>query len=1295
MTQMDSRDLSIMVFPQQWSGSEIISNVLLLPNRKPTAPVQIPTTPTETELPFSQAQPVLKAVFLPGLSKPCWDPAIDPASLVNASPFYTVPPGQEQPGLNQPAFKADIFSALAQQFTPSVQPRMASKGGVKKDLPPTYLAAGGPAPQPGSASADDYGCDLRDTGPHTVPVSPRTMAWGEIFSYALRQPIIAQAIGMSYLEVRIPFSPAAMTDGGWLWMEIDTGSTSNWYARLVEAASSPVVLPANQQPVRSYAARIPPLAGPQKLFSAILFPTLPTAPKPGSSVLDEAQYEADQYTDGFAAIVHTYQPAFADAIIGDDQTLVPGTDAGFQIGWDDAQVTAWYQRQVQTAQDMNAGNAADEFPLGVHGYRVDARQVPDGNADPATPTPAWQSLVAVNASVSAGDSFSATAVQELTVEPTPVSNGGSLNFWLPRYFAHWRGRSLVVNDQYAYAFGSGDPPAEYAQNPSAPQFSGTLTEILNIGLRYGQWYQFRTRLADLTGGGPTAQDSSPDAGVATIQFLRQVPPKAPAVTKEDPVAAPPAILVTRPRLNYPEMVFAGAATDADLAMWLNQVQSGGFSPDVFVPDPDVTTLEIIVEAQAPAHDTGNPASLRDMSTPPEAGDLDGNYRVVYRHQVPFTGTVMNLSVQPQPVAQIRLIPLPAAGSLTLPVPAGRNLRIRIRGLGTGDSTYWGSSLASTGLVTDVQVRYETPSEPKILLTGPAASQLQAYYLRDDPAAPQEAVTAKGVLSTLSSSDLAPGLQHNLASVVQSPTPTPLERLAQALDLPSHGQTLTGPPGRRVLFGAQNTLRHSVTQDLSSLTFASLSELTGRWIVVIRVTLDRDWTYSGIAQNGPGQTGFVLSGAASMTDPDPAPAEVGRVNLPGVVSALSVQPTPDPAQRDQTDLIFFATVDSTVGPDQFPDVTHTSWSLTGTFTGHPTLSIGLWSGTVDVPITLNPRQTPKLVSAGIAESPYVADAQYAATEPRQRALWLEFDSPPEDPQDQYFYRVLGYGPDPLLVSRPSDLPKQGEPSLSVDPEWIRMIAAGDTNDDAGAGAMAQLLAAQAPLSPSGQPVHYLLPVPGSLPPSALELFGFWTIEVRCGHTLWSTAQARYGRPLRVSGVQFPAPQLTVSVDRRTYPFLPAIVASANLAQTVYNGVSLTQPGHPQTQIWFLLYAQVPRVDGQAWRNILLGKVLGKPLNDSIIVKHDPDIQAQNWQIPVAGHFTQPEVENWLNQWQLPASIPTSIVAVELFNGEHNVIAHDADQSVPTAQEAGQDPLGSELGARRILRVSPLTPVRAVC
>jgi hypothetical protein len=1272
---MDLRNLSLMMFPQQWSGTEIIVNLLLLPAGDPTASVA-------GELPFSQAQPVLRAVFLPGFGKPCWDPTVSPASLVYAPLFHPTPPSAEQPGLAQPPFKAGIFAGLAQQFTPSVPARTASLGTVMKDLPPSYLAAAGSPVQP--PSGEDYGCDLRNTPPDTTPVQARTMAWGEVFSHSLRQPLIAQAIGLSYLDVHIPLSPALMSGGGWLWVEIDTTNAANWYAALVTSSAN---LPGSERPVRSYAARIPPLTSPQDLFAAVLFPTQSSAAQPGSMVLDQAQYEADLYVAGVTQVVHAYQPTSADAIVGDDQRLVPGTDAGFQLGWDDEQVRTWQQRQVQTAQAMASGAAADEFPLGVQGYRVDARQVADGNADPASPTPAWHSLVTVQASVSAGDTFSATATEELTVEPVPVSNGGSANFWLPRYFAHWRGRSLVVNDPYAYAFSQGQPPVDYPQNPAAPQFSGTLTEIGDIGLRYGDWYQFRTRLADLTGGGPAAADALPGAGVATVRFLRNVPPKAPAVT-QDQSGTPAAITVARPRLNYPEMVFAGAVTDTDLADLLAQLQ-GGQVTSVFVPDPDVATLEVIVEAQAPSHDTGHPGSLRDMSVPPRAGDLDGNYRVVYRQQIPFTGDSIVLSIDPQPAGQIRLMSPPAAGSTTLPVPTGRNLRIRMRGLGTGDDAYWGSTVASTGLVTDLLVRYEVEAESGVLLPGHVAEQLQAFYLREDPAAPASVVTAASALAALAGADLAPGLQATLSAGFQAASPTPLERLALALALPVTGQTLTAPAGRRVLFGAQNTLRHSVTQDRSAITFSSEVDLIGHWIVVIRVTLDRDWTYSGIAQDGPGQTGFVFSGAASTTQPNPAPAEVGRVNLPGVVSLVSVQPgqpTADPAQRDQTDLIFFATVDSTVPPGQFPAVTNTGWALAATFTGDPAASVNLWSGDVSLPITSPPQHMPRLVSAGIAESPYVADSQYTTTEPRQRALWLEFDRPPPDTNDEYFYRILGYGPDPLLVSEPSDRPAHTEPPLNLDPEWIRMIAAGDSNDDAGVGAMTQLTAATGPAGPS---LYYLLPPPDSLPPSALELFGCWTIEIRDGHTLWSTAQARYGRALRVSGVQFPPPPLTVSVDREVAPAVPGIVAVANLAQTVDAGVSLTTVRYPQTAIWFLLYAQVQRVDGQAWRNILLARTPGTL---------DRHLAAQSRQLPVRGRFAQSAVQTWLSRWQLPASTPTSVLAVELFNAEADVVPeYLADAAGPPVGAAAvqADPLGSELGARRILRVSPLTPVRPVC
>ena len=86
------------------------------------------------------------------------------------------------------------------------------------------------------------------------------------------------------------------------------------------------------------------------------------------------------------------------------------------------------------------------------------------------------------------------------------------------------------------------------------------------------------------------------AGAATIQFLRYVPPKAVAVTL-DKADAPTTITVTLPRLNYPEMVFAGAATQADLDAFLAEVQAvpgtppilSSNYPSVSMPDPDVVT----------------------------------------------------------------------------------------------------------------------------------------------------------------------------------------------------------------------------------------------------------------------------------------------------------------------------------------------------------------------------------------------------------------------------------------------------------------------------------------------------------------------------------------------------------------------------------------------------------------------------------------------------------------------------------------------------------------------------------
>jgi hypothetical protein len=275
-----------------------------------------------------------------------------------------------------------------------------------------------------------------------------------------------------------------------------------------------------------------------------------------------------------------------------------------------------------------------------------------------------------------------------------------------------------------------------------------------------------------------------------------------------------------------------------------------------------------------------------------------------------------------------------------------------------------------------------------------------------------------------------------------------------------------------------------------------------------------------------------------------------------------------------------------------------------------------------------------------------------------------------------------------------------------------------------------------LQPSGtSPVHFLIPLPGAISPSALDLFGFWTYEIRCGHKQWSTAQGRYGRPFRIAGVQHPCPPLTANVERiNTIPTgggvkQPCIVCSADLAQTVLDGRSLTDKQQPQTQIWFLLYAQLRRADGQAYRNLLLDKRPGAqpvtpPSNLGTFIPVKTGIPQQQ-SIPVTAAFSQQAVDAILAQLLLPANTPLSILAVELFNREDLVVTGDGnvfadvnigdiqqitpraskkqsravatlEHSVATSRQSVQnDPLGTQLGSQRILRTSPLAPVRAIC
>src|SRR5581483_7818182 len=72
------------------------------------------------------------------------------------------------------------------------------------------------------------------------------------------------------------------------------------------------------------------------------------------------------------------------------------------------------------------------------------------------------------------------------------------------------------------------------------------------------------------------------------------------------------------------------------------------------------------------------------------------------------------------------------------------------------------------------------------------------------------------------------------------------QLAQQLGVVADGLTLSAPPGRRIAFGASKGVRHTLSGDGSSITFASEAELVRQWIVPLVVDLERDWTWDGFA-----------------------------------------------------------------------------------------------------------------------------------------------------------------------------------------------------------------------------------------------------------------------------------------------------------------------------------------------------------------------------------------------------------------------------------------------------------------
>jgi hypothetical protein len=660
-------------------------------------------------------------------------------------------------------------------------------------------------------------------------------------------------------------------------------------------------------------------------------------------------------------------------------------------------------------------------------------------------------------------------------------------------------------------------------------------------------------------------------------------------------------------------------------------------------DPDVDRLQITVMVQGLKQDT--------------ATDKNG-YSIVYVAKRAFPSNpsdTLSFSVKYFDVEDVSTM-VDQSGPLLL--PTARNVRLSCVALCREDPslTYFGADDVRTGPATVVNVRRESTNETDLYIGELPATQLGAVFCQPDP--PQNTKPAKFSLITL-------GSVANTFQLISSPDIG--SRLATTFSLRNNGLTLRAPPGRRVVISAATSLRHVLGPDLASITFTSQSDIARHWVVCIKLTLKRDWSWDALQFNG-----IVVSRDG---------IEVGRFSPTRNVSVDALQPGPgSQIDRSQTDLIFFDSIDPKPPTGTFPAILTPVWTVAPAFLGSPTVDTSL-KVTLTLPITTAPAQVPSIVSAGIALSPFTPSSNYSSTAARQKRLWIEFASPPSDPQDQFFCRVLRTVPDPLLSTTSISLSDTPEPALPIDPEAARYIVPDQSDDRAGLSAM-QLLT---PSSTSA--VHYSLPLPPGLSATSPELFGFFTYEFRLGHygiapdlgASWSTAQGRYGRPLRVAGVQHPLPPLVPTVQRNA----DGIAVSAPFACPVFDGV-VVQPQPPRSSMWILLYAQVAQLDNsstsasasplllpqQQFRNVLLTRLPASYVRTRL---------RKQYAFAEASIATG-VMEELLVALGLRTEAPLSVLAVEMQGQDFYAMG---------------DPLGADLGRARVLRTSELVAVGKVC
>lgn len=1280
---------SLLTFPQKYESGRLYFNIMVLP-RNINLLESVNGIPAFADTNFELETKMIKG--LEGL------------------PLFSAAAFSEIPEINSPVtHKRNTITAVMQQLelndglkvtsdknlnkdsgaSQQIQQYAAKNVAIRKYLPETYRKAFNfTSPRTRFAVTDDeYECIIKNKEKkNTDPVTNRNyISWGKLMAFILRNPLLAEKAGF-IIKASIEVDLSVLDKGGWL------------FHRFAPASSFGSVQTA------VYAARIPALKGDRRLFSPVLFPVKEVTVN--TATYDEVMQESLIYNDGFARIVHANQPVNQDLLQEKDVSNPPVMDVGLRLGWDDEQLIIWGNRQLRQKDEITEQKI--DAPLGVFGYKVDVRKLGDTKWSSQNRIVVRQDML-INGEtlVPAGQSL------ELPTEVYPTSHGNTMEegFWLPMYFASWNGKCMVVPDKDAeeiYHLAKTRVSVQKAGSNNAINLKPKPTfhpyqqdEDHKVDLIYGNDYQFRIRLMDISGGGPRVEDEQMNGGqrpVADVHFRRNVQAgkliianvdafhklQSVATVKDTSVLenlldASNKLRIKRPLLSYPAVAFTGKYSDAVTLLKQKidnipppQNSDSRVQHTVGLPDPDIKTFKILVEIKSLEMD--NVQSINGKES------FFAWKEKIF--EIPFDQETENYDLE----AEINIIyqdikilnPLDDEGPNDLILPTCREVRLTLTPLVDGadlEGDYAAPFVkeGSSTMLTSFKI-----AEDESDLLSPIDGGLRAFYLQPDPQ-PELAAISKSKL--------------DLVKITPNKTSPELQRLADALNLTVHNLTLQGEKGKRVQFGASNELRHSLSPDSGSVTLSSSKELFNRWLVTLDFSLLRDWSWKGLHEDS-----FTVF--RKINRPGETEEEVGSISVKDVASMTML----DEADRQASRIIFLDCIDPDKYLKNFPReisaqyrlVTNYKKGYEATRKDEPEIL------QIDLPITTIPHQIPKMVSVGIAMSNYAYDKEfYRSSDERQKYIWFEFDEAPKDPKDTYFARVLAYSPDPYLCRVDNDLITEISEDLPIrlNPEEIREIIPGMSNDFAGIGVLQEMIPAS-----TDNPRTYLLPLPHGMHGNSDELFGFFTYEIRLGHKkeLWSTAQGRYGRRLKVNGVQHPAPELVCNAYRveTANPLAKKeIEITAHFANAVLNGEDITA-FPPNTSLWYLLYTQVMQADGESFRNILIdsGPLLFDPGKS-----HNGAMLRPQGNKKGTARLTVNEIGNKLEELGLPRNNNLSVLAVEMFplnnkwqydtRNKRNDHEISYDNYIKNHNIA--NPLTDMLGQYRIYRSSRLVPITEVC